>query len=184
MKPKLFIYESKRGSEATLVDEDSAFLFEDEEGITRTHYNAAVDIGLIRSGEIIITKDENDRTVLEYPRPCVLKQNKEMKKADTLARGIVPKAAVVLLNLAKSANNVKINYAKQTCIMDYPAVRHVEKGWHSWKFIAAWNWSAWESHKMNGESRHNIMKNLGYQKSQGTMRKMMADLGLVTRRSR
>jgi hypothetical protein len=182
MKPTLYIYQSKLGSEATLVDEDSAFLFEDEQGKTQIHYATAIDIGRIKAGLLVIKNNGNDRTVLEYPRPCVLEKHKDMKKADPLARGIAPKAAVLLLNIANSANNVKIKCAKKTWDMDYPAILDVEVGWDAWKFIAAWKWSSWESRKVSGAYRHQVMKDLGYPKSYATMRKMMADLGLVTRR--
>ena len=182
MKPTLYTYQSKLGSEATLVDEDSAFLFQDEQGKTRMHYAAAVDIGRIKAGQLVITNNGNDRMILEYPRPCVLKLNKEMKPADPLARGIAPDAAVMLLNLASSANNIEIKHVKKTWTMEYPAIREVEQGWDAWKFIASWKWSSWELRKVHGEYRHRVMKDLGYQNSYSTMRKMMSDLGLVTHR--
>lgn len=182
MKPLLYTHETKQGNEATLVDLDSIYFVKDESGKERAHFATAVEIGRISSGPIVIDTDKAPNVLL-YPRPCVFELKKNMKELPPIARGINLKAAEVLLDLARSANNITLQFAKQEWTFGVPVKRGVKHGWDGWKFIAAWKWSSWEARNIKGDYRHRVMKDLGYPKSYATMRKMMADLGLVTRRN-
>lgn len=189
MRPQLYTCTPPGGRTiAVLVDEDSKVVTRNELGDLTTHYLAAVYISWLHAGMIhdrqLATHDEDGKLILGEkflwtPRPVVWEMRIKMDKGDFQSRGIQPRAAVVLLNLAASkvnatpgSNHKPLSYGKT------PALRGVAEGWDKWKFLAAWQWSFWQNHWMKGPQQYLNMQNLGYPEDEGRLRTMISRLGL------
>lgn len=193
MKP--IIYEvtgPDGGRNAWLVDADAVFLAPDENGKTRRHFAAAIELAELRAGSIrtnTICERRGDepwtfKTVVVHPRPTVIEVHSrfDSKDANTLAwRGIHPKAAVALLALAKAGNAVHLDYATDKWSFGGPLEKGVAIGWDGWKFLAAWKWSFWEEHGMSREQRRRDMAQHGYAHTAQALYQTCRRMGLVTR---
>jgi len=177
VKPCLYSIGIKDGeNHAALVDLHSVFSFKDEGGRTRTHFGAAINIHRFRVGDFSL----DDSKTIVYPVPCVWQLHKEMKIVGLEARGIRPDAAVVLLKLAASANNLTIQPGRKVLEFGAPLERDAEINWCQWKFIAAWMWSSWRRDGEKSATQYQHMKALGYPKTHAAFRQMMGRIGFVT----
>lgn len=193
MKPIIYEITGPDGARnAWLVDADAVFLAPDENGKTRRHFAAAIELAELRAGSIrtdtVCERCSNDtwsfKTVLVHPLPKVLVVHSrfESKDTNTLAwRGIRPKAAVALLALAKAGNAVRHDYATDKWTFGGPAEKGVKVGWDGWKFLAAWKWSFWEEHRMSREQRRLDMAQHGYPHTAQALYQTCRRMGLVTR---
>lgn len=189
MRPQLYTY-TPPGEKtiAVLVDEDSKVITRNEAGELSDHYFSAVYISWLHVGMIrdrqLANYDEDGNLImgdkfLWAPRPVVWEMRRDMEKAELKSRGIQPRAAIVLLHLAGSANNATAgSNHKGWTFGKGPAIRGVPEGWDKWKFLTAWQWSHWQNHWMKGPEQHKNMQNLGYPEDEGRLRTMISRLGL------
>jgi hypothetical protein len=196
MKPQILSVHNPEGvPHAYLIDASSAIsLYED--GIERLSYDAAIDLRHCKAGEIAIaTPDEKGKSRIIAPWPAVLcirrpdKMNHKKAGVGLEARNLELRAAVVLLRLAKSIQNVQVprNGSKKwsfgkpiqrTNDPDILAGATVEK------IIAAWKWSHWQRNSMTGAQQHADMKAVGFRGDIGAFYEMMASIGLSVTKSR
>ena len=196
MKPQILSIHNPDGvPHAYLVDASSAIpLYED--GVERLSYDATVDLRHCMAGEIAIAlPDENGVSRILAPWPAVLcirkpeKMNPKKAGVGLEARHLDLRAAVVLLRLAKSMQNVQVprNGSKKwsfgkpiqrTNDPDILAGATVEK------IIAAWKWSYWQRNGMSGAQQHAAMKAVGFRGDIGAFYEMMEAIGLSVTKQR
>jgi hypothetical protein len=192
MKPAI-IYTGGDRSEAHLVDLHSARMTTRPDEKTATHFPAAVFIADLCAGELHTEIDLEERTPgtvtverfrLLAPRPCVYAITRKHADLGLGNRNLDERAAVALLQLARAANAMNEDTGRETWSFGEPVERGGKVNWDQWRFIAAWSWSHWQRHKIPGALQWEEMKRHGYPYSPGTLRKMLADIGLVTTRGK
>lgn len=190
MKPQILFTTAPEGTNhGFLVDQHSAIV-RMEDGKERTHYLTAIDLRACKAGQVeLMEPDENGVMQIIAPAPCVLAVRKKMKDASIEARGLDHRAAVVMLRLAASAQNVQVPFnGSMTWTFGEPVQRtddpSIMAGATIQKLIAAWHWSAWQAKRKTGAQRLADMQRLGYRGTAGALRDMMSDLGLVATRSK
>lgn len=168
---------------AYLVDADMAFA-RVVDGKNRVFYASAISLGLCRAGQIELAQpDAQGRCNILSPMPCVL-QVKRVIKLPLAARGIDERAAVVMLRLAASAQNIEAPFnGSQKWSFGNAVMRSndpdILTGATIEKLLAAWNWSAWQRNKTSGERQHADMVAIGYRGTPENLRQLLSDLGLV-----
>jgi hypothetical protein len=171
---------------AWLVDADAVFVVPDEHGKPRQHFPVAIDIGILRAGQLqdtIAIAPEGTTTTLirPCPRVFVMRKRKAFQENTLAYRGIKPAAAEALLSLAAAANNVEVTFAPSGWKFKDPAEKGVDTGWDGMKFIAAWLWSSWENNNASRERRQAEMASRGYAGKVASLYQTCRRMGLVTR---
>ena len=153
MRPQLKTTLQSDGTHrAYLVDADSVFV-RIYDGKQRTHFATAITIGSCRVGQIELAQpDERGSMNIVSPMPCVFVVIGEMKDVDLAARGINRRAAVVMLRLAASVQNIQVEFnGSQKMSFGKTVMRSndpdILTGATIEKMLAAWNWSAWQKKK-------------------------------------
>jgi len=185
MRPQLkAIVQSDGMHQAYLIDADSPFV-RVVDGKERTLYATAITLGLCHAGQIELAQPDaqGSRNIIS-PMPCVLQVNRVMKDLPLAARGIDKRAAVVLLRLTASVQNVDAPCnGSQKWSFGNPVMRSndpdILTGATIEKMLAAWNWSAWKKSKTSGEKQHADMVAIGYRGTPENLRQLLSDLGLV-----
>ena len=169
---------------AYLVDADMAFA-RVVDGKKRVFYASAISLGLCKAGQIELAQPDahGSRNILS-PMPCVLQVNRVMKDLQLAARGINKRAAVVMLRLAASVQNIDAPFnGSQKWSFGNPVIRSndpdILTGATIEKLLVAWNWSAWKKNKTSGEKQHADMVAIGYRGTPENLRQLLSDLGLV-----
>lgn len=193
MNPSI-IYTGGDRSEAYLVDLHSARMTTRPDGKTNaTHFPAAVFIADLNAGELHTEIHLEEMTPgavtvekvrLLAPRPCVYAITRKHADLGLGNRNLDERAAVALLQLARAANAMNEDTGRETWSFGDPVERGGKTNWDQWRFIAAWSWSHWQRHKIPGALQWEGMRRHGYPHSPGTLRKMLADIGLVTTRGK
>ena len=185
MRPQLKTTLQSDGTHrAYLVDADSVFV-RIYDGKQRTHFATAITIGSCRVGQIELAQpDERGSMNIVSPMPCVFVVIGEMKDVDLAARGINRRAAVVMLRLAASVQNIQVEFnGSQKMSFGKTVMRSndpdILTGATIEKMLAAWNWSAWQKNKTSGERQHTDMVAIGYRGTPENLRQLLSDLGLV-----
>jgi hypothetical protein len=169
---------------AYLVDADSVFV-RNYDGQQRTHYATAISLGPCRAGQIELAQpDAQGRCNIISPMPRVFAVLAEIKDLSLAARGIDKRAAVVMLGLAASVQNIEVKFnGSQKISFGNPVMRSSDPdiltGATIEKMLAAWNWSAWKRNKTSGEKQHADMVAIGYRGTPENLRQLLSDLGLV-----
>lgn len=161
MNPVIIFHPDER-NRAHLIDKDAlALLPMNGTGERRMHYQTAISLYDLDAGQFcldIMQKGYSDskresatRPIVNLwlsgmagPRPAVFipltpKQHIEEVPSHRL---IDRRAAIVLLKLAESFNNIQTERAR-TWKFREPAIEGEEIPWSEWRFITAWLWSAW-----------------------------------------
>lgn len=192
MRPSIIYIDGDR-SEAHLVDLDSVRITTRPDGKTAKHFPAAVFIADLTAGQLHTKIDliernpgavEVEKNQVLAPRPCVYAITQKPAELGLGNRNLDERAAVVLLQLARSANGMIEDTGRETWSFGGPVERDGKLNWDKWRFIAAWTWSHWERHKIPRTLRWEEMKRHGYPYNPGTLRKMLSDIGLVTTRKK
>jgi hypothetical protein len=161
-----------------------------EDGRTRIHYFAAVDLRSCMAGQVeLTTPDENGSMRIVAPMPIVLSLRKRMKPIGLEARGLNLEAAVVMLKLSASAQNVQASFSgSMTWTFGEPIKRtkdsEVMANATPAKLIAAWKWSHWQRHGVSGAQQHADMQQIGYRGDIGAFYEMMEAIGLSVTKAR
>lgn len=191
MKPQLLSVHTNEGKpHAFLVDIDSVST-RIEDGKERGHYLVAVDLRGCMAGQVELTKpDEKGVMHILAPNPCVLAVRKKgIKEIGMEARGLDVRAAVMMLKLAASLQNIQAPFnGSMTWSFGEPVERSsdpaIMAGATIEKIIAAWKWSFWQRERLDGQQRLADMKRIGYRRTPKALRDMMSDLGLVATKKR
>jgi hypothetical protein len=177
MKPIIFEYYEDGERCAILADAHSPFMAAHRDtGKPTVHHPGAVDLGPCKGGVLRITPEGK----LLNPRPCVFAMTGKPDENGLAWVGLDERAAVALLKLAGAGLGTSLDCASREWANHGPRERGVEIGWIGWKWVAAWRFSWWTKNRMSGAARHAELVSFGYPHSPGALRKMLADLGLVT----
>jgi hypothetical protein len=155
-----------------LVDEHSASVL--VSSLTHEHllhYETAIMLNDLKPGEIrwrdqffnnllgVRRVAYFDEFMMEQmiPHPCVFAQKHSHKKQEFIApeghlpcaKGIFRPAAVAMLQLAASKNNVKTDRATDSFTFNDPRKEKVPMPWDEWKFLTAWLWSDWKKREID-----------------------------------
>lgn len=182
MNPAIIFHPTER-HRAHLIDKDAvAALPLRDSGDRHLHYLTAVSIqdldagefraDILQSGEIITDKCQPEPGIIGLwisnmatPRPAVYVPLTPQKHIEETPghRGIDMRAAVVLLKLAESFNNIQTERAR-TWKFRSAAIENEEIPWDEWRFITAWLWSGWDrrAKKPTLAQRFEELKALGY----------------------
>jgi len=160
MKPAI-IFHPDEPHRAHLIDKEApAFLPMGGTGERRTHYQTAIAICGLDAGEFAFdpfqsgsaaTKRPRSKEVIRLwlagmasPRPAVFIPLRRHVEEVPSHRLIDDRAAIVLLKLAESFNNIKTERNRTWEFRD-PAIEGEELPWSEWRFITAWLWSEWNA---------------------------------------
>lgn len=161
MNPAIIFHPDER-DRAHLIDKDAvAALPMRSTGERQLHYLTAVSlqdldagefrIDVLSDGKIIMPKGPPDpetislwRSNMATPRPAVYVPftPRQHVEESPWHRRIEHQAAVVLLKLAESFNNIETERAR-TWKFRRPAIENEDIPWSDWRFITAWLWSEW-----------------------------------------
>jgi hypothetical protein len=145
------------------------------------HYETAVALADLRPGEwkpflgipaveVLLTplpmkQLERDNMQMMFPHACVFadvnrhkkqvfnKPNPNPKKDPPNIKGIYLPAAVAMLQLAASKNNVKTDRVKESFTFNDPRIEDVPIPWNEWKFLTAWLWSDWKKREIDTQRK-------------------------------
>jgi hypothetical protein len=185
MKPAIYEVTTPQGRMAWLVDELSSGIANDENGKPRQHFAAAIELGVLRAGELKANIDPATGVrIIHGPRCCVVALVKTKVENSIQSRGFDPKAAEVLLELSAAHNDVTFRPARMSFEFSTPAEKGVSQPWDEVKFLAAWRWSYWQRESLTGAQRHADMVALGYTGTEGALRQMLKRMGLAKPQSR
>ncbi len=180
MKPAI-IFHPDEPHRAHLIDKDAvAALPMNGTGERRIHYQTAISIYDLDAGQFCLDimqkglsdagKEEATRPIVNLwlsgmagPRPAVFVPLTKHIEERPSHRSIEDKAAVVLLKLAESFNNIQTERARTWKFRD-PAIEGEELPWSEWRFITAWLWSEWNARpkKPTLAERFSEVEALGY----------------------
>jgi hypothetical protein len=138
------------------------------------HYETAIEIADLRPGEIrwhdpffngllgVQRIAHYDEAMAQFtkPSPCVYAQVNTHKRqvfdgpaGMDCIKGIYRPAAVVMLQLTASKNNVKTDGVKRSFTFNDPRIEDVPVPWNEWKFLTAWLWSDWKTREISTQKR-------------------------------
>jgi hypothetical protein len=195
MNPVIIFHPDER-NRAHLIDKDAVIpLPLNGTGKRLLHYPTCIAIDSLDGGEFSLERFNEESAVtkappskaiiglwlagMALPRPSVYVPLTPREHIEETSghRLIEPRAAVVLLKLAQSFNNVEIRQVS-TWKFKPAAVEGEEIPWSDWRFLTAWLWSEWNrrAKKPTLAERFAEVEALGYDrglKSFETMHRQM-----------